>query len=138
MKLFERPDHAFGVVLVKRFVVVVKVHPAGLPGDVATPVLGVFQDRCFAELIEFGDAILLDLWAARDSKKAFGLHLRGKSVSVPAKPALHPVAAHRLVARNKVLCVTGQQVPVVRQTIGERWAVVEDVLLGTSVGTLVD
>ena len=51
-------------------------------------------------------------------------------MGVPAEPALNLVAAHRAVTRDDVLDVAGQQVTVMRQSIGERRAVIEDVLGG--------
>src|SRR5690606_5337966 len=45
-----------------------------------------------------------------------------------AEAAVHLLAAHRLVAREDVLGVAGEQVAVVRQAVGERRAVVEDPL----------
>ena len=71
-----------------------------------------------------------DLGLVLDAELAFGLDLGGQPVGVPAEAALDPVAAHGLVARNDVLDVAGEQVPVVRQAVGERRAVVEDVLVG--------
>src|SRR5690606_16546033 len=50
-------------------------------------------------------------------------------ICVPAEAAFDPLAPHRLVAGNDVLDVAGQQVAVVRQAVGERRAVVEDVLV---------
>ena len=58
------------------------------------------------------------------------LDLGRQAVAVPAEPALDPAAAHGLVAGHHVLDVAGQQVAVVRQAVGERRAVVEDVLVG--------
>ena len=56
------------------------------------------------------------------------LEFGGQPVGVPPEAALDLVAAHRPVARHDVLDVTGQQVAVVRKTVGERRSVVEDVL----------
>src|SRR5205814_23459 len=52
-----------------------------------------------------------------------------QAVGVPTEPALDPPAAHRLVPRDEVLDVAGQQVAVVEQAVGERRAVVEDELV---------
>src|SRR4029079_3135571 len=51
------------------------------------------------------------------------------TMGVPAEAALHPPAEHRLVARDEVLNVAGQQVAVVRQSVGERGAVGADELV---------
>ena len=62
--------------------------------------------------------------------QAHRLELGGQAVGVPAEAALDLAPAHRLVARDEVLDVAGQQVAVVRQPVGERRAVVEDELVG--------
>ena len=49
---------------------------------------------------------------------------------IPAKAALHVLAAHRLVAPHHVLDVAGQQVAVVRQAVGKWRAVIENELVG--------
>ena len=56
------------------------------------------------------------------------LEFGGQAVGVPAEAALHLVAAHGAVPRHDVLDVAGQQMPVVRQAVGERRSVVEHVL----------
>src|SRR5690606_20695748 len=45
------------------------------------------------------------------------------------EPPLYPPAPHGVEAGHHVLDVAGEQVPVVGQAVGERWAVVEDVLV---------
>ena len=49
-------------------------------------------------------------------------------MAVPAEATVDPVAPHGLVAGDNVLYVAGQQVSMVGQAVGERGAVVEDVL----------
>ena len=117
------------VVQVERLVVVVEVDPAGLPGDVVLPLVGVAQHRAAAGVVERGDAHRVDLGLVLDAELLLGLDLGGQAVGVPAEPALDAPAAHGLVARDDVLDVAGQQVAVVRQAVGERRAVVEDELV---------
>ena len=74
-----------------------------------------------------------DLGLVLDAELPFGLDLGGQAMGVPAESALHPAPAHGLVPRHDVLDVAGQQVPVVRQAVGERRAVVEDELVGAVV-----
>jgi RNA polymerase-binding transcription factor DksA len=50
-------------------------------------------------------------------------------VAVPAETALDPPAAHGLVAGHDVLHVSGEEVAVVRQAVGERRTVVEHELV---------
>ena len=75
--------------------------------------------------------ISLDLALVGDAELALGLELGGQTVGVPAEAAVHLLAAHGLEAREQVLGVAGEQVPVVRQAVGERRAVVEDPLLAS-------
>ena len=128
MQLLERPHDALHVGEVERLVVVVEVDPAGLPGDVFLPLLGVPEHGVAAGLVEGLDAHLEDVGLAGDAKQPFRFDLGGQAVGVPAKPSVHLVAAHGLVARDDVLDVAGQQVAVVRKPVGERRAVVEDEL----------
>jgi hypothetical protein len=125
----EGPHDAFHVVQVERLVVVLEVHPAGLPGDVGLPLVGVAQHRAAAGVVERGHAHLVDLGLVLDPQLVLRLGLGGQPVGVPAEPALDVPPAHGLVARHHVLDVAGEQVPVVRQAVGERRAVVEDELV---------
>ena len=65
-----------------------------------------------------------------DAELLLRLEFGGQSVAVPAESALDLVAAHGLEPRHEILDVAGQQVAVVRETVGERRAVVEDELGG--------
>ena len=94
------------------------------------------QHRFPGDRVERGDAHLVDLALVGDAQLPFGLKLGGQSVGVPAEPALHLLAAHGLVAREQVLGVAGEKMPVVRKAVGERRAVVEDPLLAS--GAVVD
>ena len=128
VQLLERPHDALHVGEVERLVVVFEVDPAGLPGDVLLPLLGVAEHGVAARLVEGLDAHLEDVGLAGDAKQSFGLDLGGQPVAVPAEPSVHLVAAHGLVTRHDVLDVAGQQVAVVGEAVGERRAVVEDEL----------
>jgi hypothetical protein len=61
-----------------------------------------------------------------DAELLLGLELGREPVAVPPEAALHASAAHGLVARHHVLHIARQQVPVVRQAIGERRTVIEN------------
>ena len=128
-QLLERPHDALHVGGVQRLVVVVEVDPAGLPGHVVAPLVGVAQHRFAAGLVELLDPHRDDLGLAGDAEQALGLDLGGQAVAVPAEPALDPAALHGAEPRHHVLDVAGDQVPVVRQAVGERRAVVEDELV---------
>ena len=129
-QLLERPHDALHVLRVERLVVVLEVDPARLAGDVLLPLVGVLQHRRAAGVVEGLDAELEDLVLGLDAELAHRLELGGKAVGVPAEAALHPAPAHRLVARDDVLDVAGEQVSVVRQAVGEGRSVVEDELVG--------
>ncbi|SKY35765.1 Uncharacterised protein [Mycobacteroides abscessus subsp. abscessus] len=131
----ECPHHRLHEVDVEGLVVVVEVDPASLAGDVVTPLSGVTKHRVAAEVVELLDAHLLDLRLVGDSELTFGFELCGQTMCVPAESTLDLLAAHRLVPRYQILHVTGQQVTVVGQAVGERRPVVEDELGGVgSVG----
>ena len=131
MKLFEGPEDALGVGCVESLVVVVEVNPASLAGHVGAPLIGELQNRGLAGVVELADAVLLDLETTRDAKLTLGFDLGWKAVSIPTETALHAVALHGLETRNHVFRVAGQQVAVVRQTVGEWRTIVEDELLST-------
>ncbi len=125
----ERPHDAFHVVEVEGLVVVLEVDPAGLAGDVALPLAGVPQHARATERVELVDAEGGDRRVAGDAELALGFDLGRQAVTVPSEAALDASPTHRLVARHGVLDEAGQEVPVVRQAVGERRAVVEHVLV---------
>ncbi len=110
----ERPQDALHVGEVEGLVVVLEVNPAGLPGDVLLPLLGVAEHRVAARLVEGVDPHLEDVVLAGDAEQPLGFDLGRQAVAVPAEPAVNLAARHRLVTRHDVLDVAGQQVPVVR------------------------
>ena len=132
----ECPHHRLHEVDVEGLVIVVEVDPTSLTGDVVTPLTGVAQHGVATEVVELLDAHLLDLRLIGDPELTFGLEFCGQSVGVPAESPLDLLAAHRLVPRYQILHVTGQQVTVVGQAVGERRPVVEDEL--RSVGSIGD
>src|SRR5690606_5813236 len=66
-----------------------------------------------------------------DPELAHGFEFSRQAVGVPSEAAVHLLAAHRLESREQVLRVAGQQVTVVRESVGEWWAIVEDPLLAS-------
>src|SRR5690606_31980358 len=96
----------------------------------------VAQHGGAAGVVELRDAHRLDLALVHDSELPLGLDLGGQPVAVPTETPLDPPATHRLVARDDVLDVTGQEVAVVRQPVGERRAVVEHELVGAVLARL--
>ena len=125
----ERPDHRLHVVRVERLVVVLEIDPATLAVYIGLPVVRVLQHRLAADGVELLDAQLKNLALGLQSQDALRLELGRQPVGIPAEPTLDPAPAHGLVARNEVLDIPGQEVAIVRQTVGERRAVVEDELV---------
>ena len=128
----KRPHDTLHVVEVERLVVVLEVDPAGLTGDVALPLGRVAQHARAAGVVEVGDPERRDLRMSGDAELALRLDLGGQPVTVPSESSVDDLAAHRLIPRHGVLHETGEQVAVVRKPIGERWAVVEHVLVSAS------
>ena len=126
----ERGDHGLHVVRVEGLVVVVEVDPPGLACDVVLPLGGVLHHGGPAGVVERRDAHPLDLLLVRHPELLHRLELGGQAVGVPAEAALHPAAPLGLVAGHEVLDVAREEVPVVRQPVGEGRAVVEDELVG--------
>ena len=139
-QLLERPHDRLHVVEVHGLVVVLEIDPAGLTGDRLLPLLGVLEHRGAAVLVETLDAVVDDRRPATDGKVLLGFHLGGEAMAVPAEAALDPLALHGLVPGHHVLHVAGEQVTVVREAVGERRTVVEDVfvVLGPALHALVE
>ena len=72
---------------------------------------------------------------AADAELLLDDDLGRQPVAVPSEPSLDASATHRLIARHGVLDEAGQQVTVVRQPVGKRRTVVEDVLVGIGATT---
>ncbi|CAB4577460.1 unannotated protein [freshwater metagenome] len=131
VELLEGPDDAFHEGDVQSLVVVLKINPARLTRDVFFPLLRIPKNRIFGGLVEGRNPHCLNLTFIRDAELPFCLELRGEAVSVPSKPAMDLLAAHRVKPGEDVLGVTGQEVTIVRQSIGKGWAVIEDPLFAT-------
>jgi len=99
----QQPPDGLDVLVVERVVGVAEVDPETDALGEAVPLLQVRGDALAAELVELGDAVVLDLLLAVDTEAALDLELDGKAVGVPARLARHAIAAHRLVAREEVL-----------------------------------
>ena len=108
----------------------VEVDPAGLAGHIGLPFVGVAQHGRPAGVVERGDPHGVDLGFVGDAQLALYLKFGGQPVGVPAEAALHLEAPHRAVPRDDVLDIAGEQVPVVRQAVGERRPVVKHVFRG--------
>ena len=135
-QLFERPDHRFHVGQIECLVIVVEVDPPRLTGYVGPPFIGVAQHRFAAGVVECRDAHRVDLRFVGDAQLPLDLEFGGQPMGVPAEATLHLVATHGAIAGHDVFDVAGEQMPVVRQAIGERRTVVEHVFGG--VGAPVD
>ena len=103
----------------------VEVDPAAHARDGLAPLRDVLQHHRTALLVELVHAERLDLGRPRDAERVLRKGLDRQTVRIPAKAALHVLAAHGLVARDNVLDRAGEQVTVVRQPRRERRPVVE-------------
>ena len=124
-KLLEDPPDRLHEVGVHGLVVVVEVDPAAHAGDGLAPLGDVLEHHRAALLVELVHAERLDLGRPRDAERVLRKGLDRQTVRIPAKAALHVLAAHGLVARDNVLDRAGEQVTVVRQPRRERRPVVE-------------
>ena len=125
-QLFEGPDGALHVGEVHGAVVVVEVDPARRAVDVVFPVAAELHDRRAAMLVEARQAVFEDVLPAVEVELLLRMQLRRQAVAIPAEAPLDHLAAHGLVARHHVLHEAGDDMPVVRQAVGERRAVIED------------
>ena len=107
----------------------IEVNPASLAGDVLFPLFGVAKHGLAAVVVEGFKAHRLHFAFVFNAELFFGFKLGGQTVAVPTEHAADLLATHRLVARDDVFDITGQQVAIVRQAISEGRAVVEDVFV---------
>ena len=110
----EGPHHALHVGKIECLVVVVEVDPARLTPDIAPPLIGVLQHARTTGIIEFVDAVRRNFGVTGDAQFLLGFHLCWETVTVPPKATLNTPPPHRLVPRDRILDVAGQQVAVVR------------------------
>ena len=103
-----------------------EIDPTCLTVHVVLPLVGVLEHGGAAGIVELVDAHFLDLIDRIDAQLLLGFKLGRKTVRVPTEHTVDLVALHGLVARNHILGVAGQQVAVMRQTVGERRSVEED------------
>ena len=129
VQLLERPHDGFHVRGVQGLIPVVEVHPTALTVHVFTPFVRVFEHGSTAGVVELGDAHLVDVVDRVNAEFLLRFELRRQTVRVPPEDAVDFVAFHGLVAGDDVLRVSGQQVAVVRQAVGERRAVEEHELV---------
>ena len=129
----EGPHHAFHEAFVHGAVGSFEAHPAGGAIDVKFPLVCIALHRELALGVEFFDAIFEDRRPAEDLDFLFNLKFRRQAVAIPAEPAIDMAAAHRLVSRYDILHEAGGDVPIVREAIGERRAVVKDEFVRASI-----
>ena len=60
-------------------------------------------------------------------------------MTIPSETALDSLALHRLISGNSIFDKPGEQVPVVRQTVGKRRTIIKDVFvyaIGSSIALI--
>jgi hypothetical protein len=125
--LAQQPPHRLDVLVGEGVVGVAEVDPEADAFGEPLPILEIGSDALATELVELGDAVLLDLPFAVDAQAALDLELHRQAVRVPAGLARHAVAAHRLVAREEVLEDARDDVVRAGAAVGGGRAFVEDV-----------
>ena len=130
VKLRERPHDALHVGEVHCLVIVGEIDPAGLAGDVALPFTRVTKHRGPAILVEPANAVAFDVDSRRQLELFHRLHLGRQAMAIPTEPPLHPPTSHRFIARDGILHVPRQEMPVVGQPIGKRRPIVKHIFLG--------
>mgnify|MGYP000181725825 CR=1 FL=1 len=102
-----------------------EIDPTGLTVHVVLPLVGVLEHGGTAGVVELVDAHFLDLIDRIDAQSFWASSSAGQTVRIPAEHTIDLAALHGLVTRNHILGVTGQQVAVMRQAVGERRTVEE-------------
>ena len=126
IQLLEGPHHGFHVRNVQGLVAMLEIDPARLTVHVVLPLIGVLEHGGTAGVVELVDADFLDLVDGVDAQFLLRLELGRQTVRIPAEHAVDLAALHGLVARNHILGIAGQQMAIMRQTIGERRTVEEN------------
>ena len=109
---------------------VVEVEPEADAVGELDPLADVPVAGLLALLVELVDAVGLDVLLGLEAQLLLDLHLDRQPVGVPAALADHPVAAHRLVAREEVLEGARQHVVQPGEAVGGRGAFVENPVVG--------
>ena len=87
----------------------------------------IFPDGFLAFLNEGFHPVLLDLLLAVQAKLLLHLDLDRKAVGIPSGLPRDLLALHRMIARNRILDDTGQNMPDMRLAVGGRRAVIEHI-----------
>jgi hypothetical protein len=77
-------------------------------------LIGVLQHARTACVVEFIDAVRRNFRVTGDAEFLFGLYLCWETMTVPSKATLYTPTTHRLVSRDRIFNVAGEQVAVVR------------------------
>ena len=110
------------------FVIVGKIYPAADPLEHIDPDVGIFQYVLTAEIVEFFNPELFDLFAAGNAELLFRRHFGRQAVAVPAQAAFNLFAAHGLKTGDHVFDIRHHDVPVVRGAVGKRRSVIKNEL----------
>src|SRR3989344_3685771 len=98
----EMPEH-FHVRTVEGEVCLRLIDPIADAFGELGPQLDIREHTFAALLIKGSDTILLDIGLARETELLLNLKLDRETVRIPTSAPIHPVATHRLVARNRIL-----------------------------------
>ena len=126
-KLLHDPPERFDILIVEGHIGRLEIDPEGHAFGQRFPLADVLHGRLAAELVELGDAELLDLLLAAEAQSFLDLDLDGQAMGIPAAATLHIVALHGVVAREDVLEGTRQHMVDAGPAIGRRRPFVEDI-----------
>ena len=101
------------------------VDPPAKPSNRPAPFTRITQHNVTTSLVEGHDADVFDLARIIQPQLLLGLVLHGQPVAVPTPTALNGIALHGPKPRHHVLEHTRHQMPIVRQSRGKGWPVIE-------------
>ena len=121
---FQHPPAGFDVVVVQCDVRVVHVDPVADAGGHGLPLFHVAEDALSALLVEFFNAVFLNLPLALQTKFFLDLKLNWQTVGVPTALALHPEPLHGSIAAYYVFEDPGEGVVYSGTAVGRGWALI--------------
>src|SRR3989344_2200385 len=125
MKRLERPPDAFHKIRIHRPVIPVHIHPSPRALHSSAPFFGITLHGGAAAIIEPANALRLDILLTIQTFLLFHEIFDGQPVAIPPEAPVHSLPPHRLVARDHVFDRAREQMPVMRESRGERRTIVE-------------
>ena len=133
VELLEQPPDRLDVFVGEGDVGRVQIRPEPDASGQLVPLRLVAQNRLATGGVVFGDAVVLDILTRGKTEFLFYLDLDRQAVGVPARLAIDPIAAHRLVATEGVLDRAPEHMVNTRPTVGRGRAFIKGE--GRAIGT---